>query len=50
MQIEKPCGICRKSFAKYACAGCGIQVCEADYDKESGLCIFCKQKLKRYKK
>ncbi|RKX57883.1 MAG: hypothetical protein DRP29_07670 [Thermodesulfobacteriota bacterium] len=35
------CEICHKAIAKYVCNKCGAHVCEACYDKKTGLCIVC---------
>ncbi len=44
MEIRQQCDICRKRLAMYVCGFCGANVCEADYDKKTGLCIRCEQK------
>jgi hypothetical protein len=46
MQILRKCQICNMKMARYSCKMCGAPVCEDDYDKESGLCIACKQGIK----
>lgn len=44
MQILRKCEVCNLRIARYSCKYCGKSVCEDDYDKNSGLCIICKQK------
>lgn len=44
MEIRQQCDICKQRLAMYSCGLCGANVCEADYDKKTGLCVNCKRK------
>lgn len=37
------CDVCGLKEAKYKCRECGREVCEDDYDPETGLCSICRE-------
>ena len=41
MSVQGLCQICEAAPATFQCSRCGALVCEAHYDRSSGLCTDC---------
>jgi len=41
MSVTGICQICESAEATFACDRCGRVVCDAHYDRETGLCTEC---------
>ncbi|AKH98279.1 hypothetical protein [Halanaeroarchaeum sulfurireducens] len=41
MSVEGLCQICESEPARHVCERCGTLVCDAHYDRQTGLCVDC---------